>query len=322
MERVLCTRFGDVAGLTVVQGPDPVPEPGTVVLSVEAAGVSFVDALIIRGGYQVLPELPFTPGLAVAGTVTAAADPEGEQRLGDRCAAILMEHGAYASHAVVPVERLIRIPDSVGSDVAATALESYSTVTFAMHRRTHVAAGEWVTVLGAGGGIGSAAIDVAKAAGAKVLAVASTADKRAAALARGADRAIGYDDLKTAIRDATGGGTDLVVDPVGGPAAESALRALRAGGRYCVVGFAGGDIPRLPMNVVLLSNKSVIGIDWGDWARTSPVDAARLGSDVLSDISAGRLNPGTPASFPLAQASVALDAIETRSAIGKLVLRP
>ncbi|MFP5069013.1 zinc-binding dehydrogenase [Pseudonocardia nantongensis] len=320
MRRVLCREFTDPERLEVVEEPTPEPGPDELLVAVEAAAVSFVDGLIARGGYQLRPELPFTPGSAVAGTVAAGP------RAGERVAALLGLVGGFASHVVVDADLVVPVPDGVDAGVAASSMEGYGTVAFALEHRVPVGPGERVVVLGAGGGIGLAAVDQARAAGARVLAVASTPDKRAAALAAGAEDAVGYGEgpgaLKDAIRERTGGGADVVLDPVGGPSAEAALRALGAGGRFCVIGFTSGEIPRLPANVVLLRNRTVVGVDWGDWSRTDPIAARDLAGRVLERIARGELHPPRPERLPLTAAAEATRRHAERTAVGKLVLAP
>src|SRR5688572_4037679 len=216
MRSIVCKAFGPPDGLVVDDGPDPEAAAGQVVVGVRAAGVSFVDGLIISGGYQVKPPLPFTPGLTVAGDVLSVGDGVADVRVGDRVTSTSMALGGYASHRVLPSDALVPLPGGVGYDVAATAIESYATMMFALTRRTAVAAGEWMLVLGAGGGIGLAAVDIGRALGARVIAAASTEPKRAAAREAGAEAVVDYEaeDLKARVRELTGGGADLVVDPV------------------------------------------------------------------------------------------------------------
>lgn len=320
MRRVVCREFADPERLEVVEEPTPAPGPGELLVAVQAAAVGFVDGLVARGGYQLRPPLPFTPGSAVAGTVA------GGPRAGERVAALLGPVGGFASHVVVAEDLVVDVPDAVDAGVAASSMEGYGTVAFALEHRVPVRDGERVVVLGAGGGIGLAAVDLARAAGARVLAVASTPGKRAAALAAGAGEAIGYGAdpgaLKDAIRDRTGGGADVVVDPVGGPSAEAALRALGPGGRFCVVGFTSGEIPRLPANVVLLRNRTVVGVDWGDWSRTDPGAARDLAGRVLQRAARGELHPPRPEVLPLSAAAEATRRHAERTAVGKLVLAP
>ena len=246
MRRVVCREFGPPERLVLEEAPDPEPGPGEVLIRVRAAGVSFVDGLIVAGLYQVKPPLPFTPGLVVAGEVAAAGADVPGLPAGSRVAGCWMGLGGYATHRVLPAEAVVPLPAAVSFEVAATAVDSYATMLFALTRRTSVRPGEWAVVLGAGGGIGLAAVDVASSLGARVIAAASSQAKRAASAAAGAQVTIDYqtEDLKARVREITGAGASLVVDPVGDRHAEPALRSLRAGGRYLVVGFAGGSIPR------------------------------------------------------------------------------
>jgi NADPH:quinone reductase len=324
MLRVVCTEFGDPELLTVVEEPTPAPGPGEVLIEVGAAGVSFVDGLIVRGGYQVKPPLPFTPGSAVAGQVVAVGEGADTCPVGTAVAASVTGFGGFASHVTVPAPLAVALPAGVDATVAACAMESYATLVFAVTQRVTIQPGEQVVVLGAGGGIGLAAVDVARSLGARVVGVASSEEKRAAAEAAGAEVTIDYTDLKDAVRKATDGGADVVIDPVGGPAAESSLRALRAGGRFCVLGFASGEIPRLPANIVLLRNRSVVGVDWGDWAREvgGPEGNAALLADVLGRIGRDELHPPRPSIAPLDEAGAVLRRYAERGVTGKYVLVP
>ncbi|MEK6439658.1 NADPH:quinone oxidoreductase family protein [Pseudonocardia sp. T1-2H] len=322
MQRVVCRAFGDVEDLEVVEEAAPSPGPGEVLVEVDAAGVGFVDGLIVRGLYQVRPPLPFTPGSTVGGRVVALGEGVSAPAVGTAVAGLATGFGGFTSHAVLPASTAVPLPDGVSAETAVTAIESYSTLVFAVTHRVAIGEGEWVVVLGAGGGIGLAAVDVARSLGGRVVAVASSQDKRQAALAAGAETAIDYTDLKDGIRAATGGGADVVVDPVGGPAAESALRALGTGGRFCVLGFASGEIPRLPANIVLLRNRSVVGVDWGDWARTDGDAATELVADVLGRIARGELHPPRPQVFPLVEAGKVLRLYADRAVTGKIALAP
>ena len=272
MRRVVCREFGPPERLVVEEAPDPRPGRGEVLIRVRAAGVGFVDGLIVAGLYQVKPPLPFTPGLVVAGEVAGSGDGVSGLPTGSRVVGCWMGLGGYATHRLVPAEAVVPLPEAVSFEVAATAVDCYTTMLFALTRRTSVAPGEWVVVLGAGGGIGLAAVDVASSLGARVIAAASSQAKRAASITAGAHATIDYqtEDLRTRVREITGTGADLVVDPVGDRYAEPALRSLRPNGRYLVVGFAGGSIPRLPLNRILLGNRAVIGVDWGAWSGQEP----------------------------------------------------
>jgi NADPH:quinone reductase len=321
---IVCREFGPPERLVLEQAPDPEPGPGEVLIGVRAAGVSFVDGLIIAGLYQVKPPLPFTPGLVVAGEVAGAGDGVRGLPAGSRVVGCSLGLGGYASHRVLPAQAVVLLPQAVSSEVAATAVESYATMLFALTRRASLRPGEWVLVLGAGGGIGLAAVDVATALGARVIAAASSPAKRAAAVTAGAQATVDYqaEDLTARVRQITGTGADLVVDPVGDRFAEPALRSLRAYGRYLAIGFAGGSIPRLPLHRILLDNRSLIGVDWGAWSRQDPAGNQALVADLLERIAAGALHPFAPATYPLERAAEALGELAGRRVTGKLALLP
>ena len=312
----MCSAFGPLDGLEIVEEPDLTADGDRVVVDVEAAGANFVDALIVQGKYQIKPPLPFTPGMEVAGTL---------RETGERVLA-LSWFGGYASQVVVPRSAALAIPDNVTMGQAATLVQSYATALFAMTRRTQVSEGEWVAVLGAGGGVGLAAIDVAKALGARVVACASTTDKLGAAAAAGADATIAYEDdgvdLKTAIREATGGGADVVIDPVGGAKSEAALRSSRWGGRFIVIGFASGAIPSLPANQILLNNRTVVGVDWGAWTGRDAQGNRDLIAELLDLVASGKLRPVEPVAYALDDVVSCLRDLETRNLVGKAVLVP
>jgi len=312
----VCESFGPLSGLVVEEVPDLVAGPGQVVVDVRAAGANFVDALIVQGRYQIKPQLPFTPGMEVAGVVSGT---------GERVLA-LSWFGGYASQVVVPEAAVVPVPDGVSIGQAATLVQSYATMLFALTRRTTVAPGEWVAVLGAGGGIGLATVDLARALGCRVVACASSSSKLEAAVAAGADATVAYEDpgvdLKAAIREATDGGADVVVDPVGGAKADAALRALRWGGRYVVLGFASGDIPSLPANQVLLNNRTVVGVDWGAWTFRDADGNRELVAELVSMAADGRLRPVEPVPYSLDDVAACLADLEGRRVTGKCVLVP
>lgn len=312
MRRVVCRAFDEP--LVVEEAPDLVAGDGQVVVDVEAAGANFVDALIVQGRYQIKPQLPFTPGMEVAGRLRDS---------GERVLALCW-FGGYASQVVVPAGSAVPVPDDVSVGQAATLVQSYATMLFSLTRRTTVEPGEWVAVLGAGGGIGLAAVDLAKALGARVVACASSPSKLEAARAAGADAVVAYEDvdLKGAIREATGGGADVVVDPVGGAKAEAALRSLRWGGRYVVLGFASGSIPSLPANQVLLNNRTVVGVDWGAWTFRDAAGNAALVAELVGMVADGRLRPVEPVAYALDDVARCLDDLEGRRVTGKAVLVP
>ena len=323
MRRIVCRSWGPPEDLLVEESPDPTPGAGQVVVEVGAAGVNFVDALFVAGTYQIKVPPPFTPGSELAGTVVALGDGVTNVARGDR---VLTSAGlgAWTSHAVVDAGALVAVPDDMDLAIAAALVQSYCTAWFALTRRTTVVPGETVLVLGAGGGVGLAATDVASALGARVIAAASSADKLDAARAAGAVDGISYEDedLKVRARELSGGGVDVVVDPVGGAHTDAALRALGVGGRLLVIGFAAGSIPSLPVNQVLLKNRSVLGIDWGAWAMGDPAGQRTLLDEVLAAVAAGTLHPIAPSTFPLESAGQVLRDLLERKLQGKAVLLP
>jgi NADPH2:quinone reductase len=320
---VVCEEFAPIDRLVLHEGPDPAPGPGKVVLAVRAAGVNFVDGLFVQGKYQIKPPLPFTPGGEVAGDVVAVGDDVDGIGMGDRVLAMPWL-GGFATHVEVPVGAVVPIPGDLSYGQAAALVQSYGTMLFSLTRRIQVREGEWVLVLGAGGGIGLAAIDVARHLGARVIAAASTDEKLAAATTAGAEATIAYEreDLKVRAREISGGGVDVVVDPVGDRFADPALRALTWMGRYLVIGFAGGEIPKLPANQVLLNNRSVIGIDWGAWTGRDPDGNRALLSELMALAGSGALSPVEPIEYPLDDVVRALTDLQDRRVAGKVVLVP
>jgi NADPH2:quinone reductase len=323
MRAVVCNEFGPLDTLVAEERPTPEPTEGMVVIDVAAAGVNFVDGLICQGRYQLKPPTPFVPGSEVAGTIRSLGPGVTGWSVGDRVL-VFCGLGGFATQVVVPALSLVAVPDVIDLGQAAALIQSYCTMLFTLTRRTTVAPGEWVLVLGAGGGVGLAAVDVAAALGARVIAAASTADKRGAALAMGAEATIDYEteDVKTRARELSGGGVDLVVDPVGGRHAEPALRATRHLGRFCVIGFASGPIPSIPANQVLLNNRTVVGVDWGGWTFKDPVGNRELTDELMTMVAEGRLHPTEPATRPLDEAAGVMAALIDRTVTGKVVLVP
>lgn len=323
MRRVVCRDFGAVDRLSVEQAPDPVPGAGEVVVEVRAAGVTFVDALLVQGRYQIKPPLPFTPGGEVAGVIVAVGKGVSPARLQERVL-VSCGVGGFAEQLAVPEAMARRLPPTLSFGQGAALIQSYATALFALTRRATVRRGDWVLVLGAGGGVGLAMVDVARHLGARVIAAASSAAKLAAARAIGAQECIRYDqeDLKARVREISGGGAHMVVDPVGGSYAEPALRALRPFGSYLIVGFAAGEIPALKANLVLLQNRSVVGVDWGAWTFEHPHENAALIGEVLALAACGTIQPVEPTRYALDHAGDALQALVDRKVAGKVVLVP
>jgi NADPH2:quinone reductase len=323
MQRIVCTQWGPPEDLVLEEGPELVPGDGQVLVEVAAAGVNFVDALFVAGTYQIKVPPPFTPGSELAGTVAAVGPGVELIQVGDRVLSSL-GLGAFASHAILPEHGVTRIPDSLELRTAAALVQSYCTAWFALKRRTTVRPGETVLVLGAGGGVGLAAIDVARSMGARVIAAASTDQKLEAARTMGADATIAYEseDLKVRARELAEGGVDVVVDPVGGPHTDPALRALGVFGRLVVIGFAAGSIASLPANQVLLKNRTVVGVDWGAWAMQHAASQAVVLDEVLDAVRRGDLHPTAPVERPLAEAGAVLRDLLDRRLTGKTVLVP
>jgi NADPH2:quinone reductase len=332
MRRLVCREFADPDQLVVEDVPSLQPREGTVVVDVRAAGVNYVDGLLVQGRYQIKPPLPFTPGTEVAGVVASIGDGVAGWTVGDRVLATT-NAGGFSEQVIVRAGGLLRVPEGLSFGQAAAFLQSYGTMYYAFTRRMAVGPDDTVLVLGAGGGIGLAAIDLAKAMGARVIAAASSASKLAAAVAVGADATIDYEteDLKVRARELAGGhrGGDggsghvtLVVDPVGAAHAEAALRALGWGGRYLVIGFAGGPIPKIPLNLVLLNSRSLIGIEWGAWVGRDPQGNRTMLDELLALAASGRLHPAEPAARPLAEAGAVLTDLLERRVTGKVALVP
>lgn len=322
MRSVVCNQLGGPEVLEIAEQPDLVAGPGRLVVDVHAAGVNYVDALFVAGEYQIKPALPFVPGSEVAGVVAQVGDGVEGFALGDRVL-VSCGLGGYAEQVSASPQQATLLPDSIDFPEAATFAQSYCTALFALRERAGFVPGETILVLGAGGGVGLATIDVAVAIGMRAIAAASTEDKRAAALAMGASAVIDTttEDIKARARELTdGAGVDLVLDPVGGDLAESALRALAYRGRYVVIGFAGGSIPRLPLNQVLLKNRSVIGVDWGAWGMQHPAENQGLLDELLQRAGSGTLHPSTPTTFTFDQAPDALRALLGRQVTGKVAL--
>ena len=323
MRIVMCEELGPPEALVVRDVAVPEPGEGQVRIRVKAAGVNYVDGLLAAGRYQVKIPVPFTPGSELAGIVDAVGANAGAVAVGDRVFATTAGAGAFAEYVVVRSASVIHIPDSLDFARAASFHQSYCTAWFAFKRRTVVQPGETVVVTGAGGGVGLAAIDVAKSMGARVIAIASTVEKRALALEMGAFAAIDQttEDVKTRIRELAKGGADVVYDAVGGDVAEQCLRALKFDGRFLVVGFTAG-IPRVPLNLVLLNNRTIVGVEWGGWVMRNLDANALLVREVLDEIAAGRLHPIAPDERPLSGAASAVADLLERRAAGKIVLVP
>jgi NADPH:quinone reductase len=324
MKAVHCIEWGGPQQLLLVDVPMPQPRPGEIRIRVRAAGVNFPDALIIQRKYQVQPPLPFIPGTEVAGTVDAIGEGVRQVKTGDRVVAFV-GLGGFAEYVCAPAAQVAALPDNVGDEVAAAFTLTYATSHHALIDRAQLKSRETLLVLGAGGGVGLAAVQIGKLIGARVIAAASTDEKLAAAHAAGADALINYSqlELREAIKTITDGkGVDVIYDPVGGAYTEPALRSIAWRGRLLVVGFANGEIPQIPANLLLIKGASAIGVFWGEFARREPAANQMLMASLFGWLSQGRLAPQVSQTFPLSDTAKALEALLQRRAVGKLVIKP
>ena len=323
MKAILCRTYGPPASLELAELPDPQPGAGQVVIDVAACGVNFPDTLVIAGKYQFQPPMPFAPGTDVAGTIRAVGEgvalPVGARVFAFMGAGM----SGYAEQVLVNAVSVVPLPDSVDLIAAAAMHLTYATTLHALVDRAHLAAGETVLVLGAAGGVGLACVELAKLLGARVIAAASTDEKLATCLASGADATINYttEDLRERLKALTDGrGVDVVYDPVGGAYAEPALRSMAWEGRYLVVGFTGGDIPRIPLNLPLLKGCAVVGVFWGGFAMRDPQANAAHMRQLVAWLAEGKIAPHIYGTYPLADAPRALDDMLARRVIGKAVI--
>ncbi|MCD9200113.1 NADPH:quinone oxidoreductase family protein [Aeromicrobium wangtongii] len=317
MKAIQITSLDGPAAVELLDVPEPVPGDGQVLIRVHAAGVAFPEVLQSRGLYQMKPELPFTPGAEIAGEVVSA--PEGSGLVpGDRVAALCLL-GGFAELAVAPATETFKLPDNVSYEQGASIIFNYGTAYFALVERGKLQPGESVLVQGAAGGIGTAAIQVAKAFGAgRVVAVTSTVEKGAVALEAGADEFVLADGFKDAV--VAGGKVDIVVDPVGGDRFTDSLRCLADDGRVLVIGFTAGEIPTVKVNRLLLNNISVVGVGWGAYVLARPGHIAGEWDALTPHLESGALRPVVGPTFPLAEASAALLTLDERRATGKVLL--
>jgi NADPH2:quinone reductase len=327
MKAVVCEAWGPPSSLQLRDLPSPVPGPQQVLVRTRVAAVNFPDALIIAGKYQAKPAFPFSPGGELSGEIIAVGDEVKRLVIGDKVVGVTA-FGAYAQEVVVDATNVIPLPHDITDadlELAGSFVLTYGTSLHALKDRAQAQAGETLLVLGAGGGVGLAAVEIGKLLGMKVIAAASSAEKLAAAREHGADETIDYthEDLRERIKALTEGrGVDVVYDPVGGAFAEPALRSVSWRGRYLVIGFAAGDIPKIPINLLLLKGSSLVGVFWGDFVRREPALNAQNMALLFSWLHERKIHPLISRRYPLSQAAHALDALLGRQAIGKLVVLP
>jgi NADPH2:quinone reductase len=324
MKALLCKRYDGPDDLAVEDIAEPVAGPGEAIVDVRAAALNFFDTLIIAGKYQTKPAMPFSPAAEFAGVVKSLGPGVDGIKTGDRVLGYL-GYGAARERVVVKADRLIPIPDALDFDRAAGLVVTYGTTLHALKDRAHIRERETLAVLGASGGVGLAAVELGKAMGARVIACASSDDKLAFAKKHGADDTINYatDDLKEALRRLTSGkGADVIYDPVGGAYAEQALRSIAWQGRFLVVGFAAGEIPKIPLNLALLKGCDIVGVFWGSFVERDPAGHRANTRQILDWVVSGKLSAHVQAAYPLADAATALKALAARKVMGKIVLHP
>jgi NADPH2:quinone reductase len=322
MKAVICKEFAPRAELRLEDVPAPVPARGEVLIDVRACGINFFDGLMVEGKYQTKPDCPFTPGSEVAGVVSSVG--EGVTGIAPGMRVLAFNGvGGYAEQALAQADRTCPIPRSMSFGQAAGFLITYATSHHALKDRGNLRPGETLLVLGAAGGVGLTAVEIGKQMGARVIAAASTDEKLALCRRYGADETINYtqDELRPALKELTGGkGIDVVYNPVGGVMTETALRSLAVGGRHLVIGFAAGDVPTIPLNLLLLKQTALIGVFWGAFARANPERHAANMAELFNWFDQGKLKPHISGEYPLARFAEALSAVMERKALGKVVL--
>src|ERR1700761_2008310 len=324
MKAILCTHFGGPDELELADIAPPEPARGEAVVRVAAAALNFYDTLIIAGKYQNKPPFPFSPAAELAGIVERVGPGVADIASGDRVMGYA-GWGAAREAVAIPAQQLVKLPDGLDFERAAGLTVTYGTTLYALRERAALKAGETLVVLGASGGTGLAAIELGKMLGARVIACASSDEKLDFARAHGADATVNYaaENLREALKKLGGeNGVDVVYDPVGGAYAEPALRSLGWLGRYLVVGFAAGEIPKIPLNLALLKSCDIRGVLWGAWTKREPMTQRALMADVVRWCGEGKLSAHVHAVYPLEQTPAALKAIADRKVMGKVVLRP
>lgn len=321
MRAVVCEKFGPPSSLRELEIATPDIGPEDVLIEVHAAGVGFVDGLMIQGKYQVKPSLPYYPGSEFSGTVAQTGTEVRDLSIGSRVMG-LAGSGAFSQFVALPANRLIVLPDEVNYTTAASLYINYATALYGLRDCGKLATGETILILGASGGVGSAAIAVAKAMGAYVIGAASSEKKRSAAIRFGADASVDYtqEGWRSELKALTPDGLNVVYDPVGGSYAEPAFRTLAPGGRFLVVGFAAGTIPSIPLNLALLKRSSIVGVDWGGESRAHPEINHTLVTTILSWIESGTLRPAKVVARPIGEVREALEDQLAGRIVGKLVL--
>ncbi len=323
MRAIVCEEWGGPETLKVMEVPSLPPKPGEVVVKIHAAGVNFPDVLIIQKKYQVQPVLPFIPGAEISGEVINVGEGVTHLKPGDKVAA-LCQLGGFAEEVAIPAAQCMKIPNSLDMKVAAGFLLAYGTSWHAVRDRAALQADETMLVLGAAGGVGLAAVEIGKAIGARVVAAASSDEKCALCREHGADETINYtaEELRAGIKRTTGQGPNVIYDPVGGDYSEAAFRSIGWRGRHLVIGFAGGAIPSIPLNLTLLKGASLMGVFWGDFVRREPARWGQGVAEMFAWIEQGKLKPLISKTYALHETPQALADMAARKVTGKIVITP
>ncbi|NVJ86512.1 MAG: NADPH:quinone oxidoreductase family protein [Algoriphagus sp.] len=322
MKAIICEQFGLPETLRFGELPDPIPGPNQVLIEVEACGVNFPDVLIIQNLYQFKPVLPFSPGGEVAGKIIGIGENVRGSKIGDSVLA-LCGWGGFAEKVAVDAERVFKLPPNLPAEIAATTLYTYGTSFHALKDRAKLQEAETLLVLGAAGGVGLAAVELGKLLGAKVIAAASSEEKLSLCKEKGAELTINYEkeDLKVRIKELTSGkGVDVVYDPVGGKFTEPALRGMTWKGRYLIVGFANGEIPKIPMNLPLLKGCSIVGVFWGQFSKLEPEKSFQNIAQLMQWVQDGKIQQHIGERFSLENSPKALRDILDRKMLGKGVV--
>ena len=322
MKAIVCNDFGPIQNIEYKDVNEPVIQDESVIINVKSVGVNFPDGLLVQGKYQLKPDTPFIPGMEVAGEIVKIGPNVSSLKIGDRVAALSQLSG-YAEQAVVQEKSVFKIPSKMSFDDSCALLCAYGTSHYALKQRANLKKNELLVVLGASGSTGIAAIQIGKIMGAKVIAVSSNSEKQKIAKDNGADISIGYDNLKEELKSISNGkGIDVIFDPVGGDIFDTIARTMARSGRLLVIGFASGTIPKLAVNLALVKEFSVVGVFWGAFTRSEPIEYKQNMIELFNWYKEGLLKPLIQDSYPLSEAAVVLEKILARGAKGKIILKP
>jgi len=322
MKAIVCNDFGPIQNIEYKDVNEPIIQDESVIINVKSVGVNFPDGLLVQGKYQLKPDTPFIPGMEVAGEIVKIGPNVSSLKIGDRVAALSQLSG-YAEQAVVQEKSVFKIPSKMSFDDSCALLCAYGTSHYALKQRANLKKNELLVVLGASGSTGIAAIQIGKIMGAKVIAVSSNSEKQKIAKDNGADISIGYDNLKEELKSISNGkGIDVIFDPVGGDIFDTVARTMARSGRLLVIGFASGTIPKLAVNLALVKEFSVVGVFWGAFTRSEPIEYKQNMIELFNWYKEGLLKPLIQDSYPLSEAAVVLEKILARGAKGKIILKP